>query len=108
MLMGEPENRSYSASISAYRRHLKIQWKTFTNMKLMNTDISLTLSPVGGSKDDKTAPLERGSVATCGLKTEGNTLYINYVWDHAHAVNFPYPMAFPCTFSFMSVSHDCL
>ena len=104
MLMGEPENRSYSASISAYRRHLKIQWKTFTNMKLMKTDISLTLSPVAGSKDDKTAPLERGSVATCGLKTEGNILSINYVGDHAHAVNLPYPMALPCNLSLTSVS----
>ena len=61
---------------------LKVQWKTFTNMKLMKTDISLTLSPVGGSKDDKTVPLERGSVATCGLKTEGNILPI--YWAKAH------------------------
>ena len=31
------------------------------------------LSPLDGFKDDKNAVLERGSVATCGLKTEGNT-----------------------------------
>ena len=32
------------------------------------------LSPLDGFKDDKNAVLERGSVATCGLKTEGNNL----------------------------------
>ena len=46
---------------------------------------SQKLSPLSGFKDDKNAALQRGSVATCGLKTEGNTPSIICFRDSGHS-----------------------